>query len=259
MSLSFQFVPLQALPVALTFIRYGFAVAVFLQALEELCLSQSPVRSLLIKAEKVGAFYAPIPGLGSPLIPMLRILLSVTLLFSPGVPLLWVLMFLLNLASSLRFFGSANGGSDCMTQVIGVGLMVASFSRGDQGLKTVAIYWIAIQSVLSYFLPGLRKARNQDWWSGQGLLGFISNSRVSVQPIKSFLMRFPALVKALSWSVLGYELLFPLVLVSKSACVIFLLMGIVFHFGVFLIFGLNRFFWIWIASYPAIYFIASRI
>ena len=146
-----------------------------------------------------------------------------------------------------------------MTQVIGVGLMVASLTKEAQDWKGIALYWIGIQSVLSYFLSGLRKARNQDWWSGQGLLGFISKSRVSVQPIKAFLMRFPVLVKALSWSVLGYELLFPLALFSRSLCVIFLLSGVLFHFGVFMVFGLNRFFWIWIASYPAIYFISSRL
>ena len=144
-----------------------------------------------------------------------------------------------------------------MSQVLLIPLVLVSCSGGSSAVTKGALLWIGIQSVLSYFLSGIRKAKNRGWWDGVALSDFAQRSRVLMASSGAKFLRIPLVARTLSLTVLMFEILFPLSLISLKLCSIFLVLGVMFHFGVFLAFGLNRFFWVWISSYPAIYFIAS--
>ena len=50
---------------------------------------------------------------------------------------------------------------------------------------------------------------------------------------------------------------FPLALLDARLAAVFCSVAAVFHFLVFYFFGLNRFFWAWVATFPAILYAAS--
>jgi hypothetical protein len=62
------------------------------------------------------------------------------------------------------------------------------------------------------------------------------------------------LILVLSWLVIVWECALPVVWVKPTWAPVYLLIGAFFHLGNFLIFGLNRFFFAWIAAYPALLF-----
>jgi hypothetical protein len=56
-----------------------------------------------------------------------------------------------------------------------------------------------------------------------------------------------------------FELVFPLALLSPQALVIGLGLAVLFHFVNACLFGLNRFFWIWLAAYPSLLWLQQRL
>jgi hypothetical protein len=63
----------------------------------------------------------------------------------------------------------------------------------------------------------------------------------------------------MSWAVISFELLFPLALLTHLTLIIGLAIAAIFHFANACLFGLNRFFWIWLAAYPSILWLQHRI
>jgi hypothetical protein len=56
-----------------------------------------------------------------------------------------------------------------------------------------------------------------------------------------------------------WECLAPLALLDARLAVVFCLIAALFHFLVFWFFGLNRFFWAWLSTFPAIIWCAGQI
>jgi len=69
----------------------------------------------------------------------------------------------------------------------------------------------------------------------------------------------PRLLLAASWAVMLFELLFPLALLHPAALVAALAGAALFHLANALLFGLNRFFWVWLAAYPALLWFQHRV
>jgi len=232
--------------------RVLLGVAIFFQSLEELQLERGPQSALLVSESEAGAFF------GFPM-PSLRFLcwarfgaLALILLRPESWPI-WALLLGFSWLRSLRFLGSLNGGSDALTHVSLMGVVMAL----SLGSPKSGLYWIGVQVILSYFLSGLRKAKGREWWNGQALKAFLGQSPVRVSKGVRVLLNNSQALWMGSIAVLLFELAFPLAALSRSISLIFLACGGAFHFAVFLCFGLNRFFWVWLAGYPAVYFIAS--
>jgi hypothetical protein len=62
-----------------------------------------------------------------------------------------------------------------------------------------------------------------------------------------------------SWTFILWECAAPLALLDTRLAVVFCAIAALFHFLVFWFFGLNRFFWAWVASFPAILWCAGQI
>jgi hypothetical protein len=65
-------------------------------------------------------------------------------------------------------------------------------------------------------------------------------------------MQQRAAATALGWTVIAWECLFPLAWLDPHLCLGMLACGAVFHAANLWVFGLNRFFWAWLAGYPAV-------
>jgi hypothetical protein len=170
-----------------------------------------------------------------------------------------VLLFVMALLLLLRWRGAFNGGSDFMTLVGLTGLLLAKVL----GLFTdtasawhAALWYVAVQSLSSYFVSGWVKLMRTEWRSGRALTVFLDNGVYGPLPANS-IYRQPRLAMLCSWGFTLWEGLFPLALLDVRLAVMFCAIAAVFHFLVFWFFGLNRFFWAWLSTFPAILYCAS--
>lgn len=122
------------------------------------------------------------------------------------------------------------------------------------------LWFIALQSCLSYLTAGVAKAVSREWMGGMALVGISSTRMYGAPPAAAFLRRHPALVPWLSRSVVAAECLFPLALVTPRPVALLLLAGgLLFHLLSAVFMGLNTFLWSFAATYPAILYCAARL
>lgn len=188
----------------------------------------------------------------------LRIVLSLVLLTGIASP--WVLLALLVLGwiTLHQFQGPYNGGSDRMSLLILTCLCAARWAPSQNLQETIYAY-LGFQLVMSYVMSGWVKLKNPDWRTGVALCDVF---RFSAYPVSEDLRRWadaPRVLRVLSWGVILFEILFPLALLNQVTLIIALILAAGFHFSNACLFGLNRFFWIWLAAYPAILWLQDRI
>jgi hypothetical protein len=188
-------------------------------------------------------------------------LLSLRFISAVGVwvyphPLIFVVLFLTSLLLSLRWGGTFNGGSDSMTLLILLTTTLASIFPDVPGVSLGCLWYISIQTCLSYFVAGMAKLKSRNWRNGRALVVFME--RASCLPLTGATslwqggMGWGACVA--SWLVILFEGGFPLALMNPHLGLFFLGGGLLFHLTNAYLLGLNRFVFVWAAAYPALYF-----
>ena len=191
----------------------------------------------------------------------LRFVAALILLCVGGSLPLVLFLFLSGLFILLRWRGAFNGGSDFMTMVVMTGCVIAysvgAFEGMDLGFKAGLIF-IAIQSSTSYFISGGVKLLSPEWRNGRALPLFLNGGVYGPLSVHSPYW-FAAVGSLVSWGFILWECSIPLALLSLPNALLFCVAGLLFHGLVFWYFGLNRFVFAWLSSYPALCFIASLI
>lgn len=242
-----------------------FAVSTLWQSIEMLWLraqwgENGPWRWSLVR-EDFRAWVFPLPRFldlclreGSFLwLLRLRVLASLWLFTAAAAPAA-AFLCLSTLLIAWRWRGSFNGGSDAMTFLTG-GAVTLALAIPRPKLVLACLWFLAIQLTLSYFTAGLVKVRQRAWWSGEAMAHLLRSSRYARN--SRFLERVaarPGITRLLAWMTLGFEVLFPLAFVSPELARLFLAAGFAFHLMNVFVLGLNRFFWAWIAIYPALFY-----
>lgn len=176
----------------------------------------------------------------------------------PLAPVVFLLLLVTHLMICIRFRGAINGGSDMMTVVVVTGSLVAT-AFSDEKLQSLGLVYIAIHAGYSYFRAGLAKIARPEWRDGSALGDFLNQSLYpDVHSVASWLKSHRRIAAGLSWMVLIFELSAPAIPFVPGWAQSYFLLALGFHFVVFLTFGLNRFFWIWLSAWPAILF-ASKL
>ena len=86
------------------------------------------------------------------------------------------------------------------------------------------------------------------------MTGILSTEGYGFAGFARLLDAHPALDQLLCWSVIGWEIAFPLVLVApKPLLIAFLTVGALFHLACAVAMGLNRFVWAFCGCYPAVW------
>ena len=187
-----------------------------------------------------------------------RLALAVLLII--GVQTVWIsfLLLLLGLAILTIFQGPYNGGADRMGLLVLSCLFLAHLAQGSRW-QELAFGYLALQLILSYFISGGVKLLNPEWRNGQALRDVFQFSAYPVSKSLRQLSQSARLLQSMSWAVILFELLFPLALISSGSLTVALIIAAIFHLTNAFLFGLNRFFWIWVAAYPSIIWFQARI
>lgn len=186
--------------------------------------------------------------------------LILCLLLLAGVGGAWPLwgLWLISVVMLHRFDGAYNGGSDKMTFLILTCVALAQVAP-DLFWQEMALSYLAVQLVLSYFVSGYVKIMNPTWRRGQALCDVFAYSAYPVSQRLGGWAEYPRTMWAMSWGVIGFEVLFPLTLFHPGALIPMLCVTSAFHLANACLFGLNRFFWIWLCAYPSILWFQARI
>ncbi|MEJ2817959.1 HTTM domain-containing protein [Caulobacter sp. CCG-8] len=187
-----------------------------------------------------------------------RIVLCLLLAFGVASPWPLVGLAVLSLLILHRFQGPYNGGSDRMG-LLALWCLTLSRLLPMPQWKELAFGYLGVQLVLSYFIAGGVKIVNPDWRSGRALRDVF---RFSAYPVSEALRRWsdrPRVLLVMSWAVILFELAFPLTLLSRPTLIAGLAVAAAFHLANACLFGLNRFFWTWLAVYPAILWLQARL
>lgn len=170
----------------------------------------------------------------------------------------YIYLLVLNILTSIRFRGNFNGGSDSMTAILLLSLTLIAWFPHHNTLSNSVIFYIGIQSTLSYFIAGLVKIKNPHWRNGRALSLYLRSSMYDTPQMIKALAKNQRLMAIASWAVLIFELSFIGCFWFRSYTIVWLLVGLCFHLTNFMIMGLNRFFWAWLATYPAIFWLMTQ-
>ncbi|HEY4182611.1 MAG TPA: hypothetical protein VGM90_37520 [Kofleriaceae bacterium] len=150
---------------------------------------------------------------------------------------------------SVRFRGTYNGGSDSMLLVVLGAHAVIRTWPGTSIAQGAATYVIA-QLVLSYFIAGVAKLGDPAWRTGRALAILVTLPQYRVPPAIANALSRPSIGRIATLGMLALECAFPLALLDSRAALVFVAAGGLFHAMNAEVFGLNRFWWAWLAAYP---------
>lgn len=198
----------------------------------------------------------------------------------------WVFLLFLRGASAfyLLLFASANLiDTLCLATLFGIGSL-ANLRNAPYGAETenrfslliigtlflrnlsptefitgISLWFIALHSCLSYLTAGIVKLINSEWRSGNEIINIANSPNLMAsQKAAVFFEKHRLTARILAWVSIAVECGFPLVLlIGKPWFILFLLWGISFHLANAVFLRFNKFFWVWIATYPAIFFAAQ--
>jgi|GEM_PF-904311 len=172
--------------------------------------------------------------------------------------LVFFIVALVQILACVRFRGSINGGSDSMTAMVLIGIWI-SYLFKKESFACAGLIWISVNLLISYGRAGLAKLKQPEWKDGSALTSFLSQS--FYEDVRNLSANIsPETAKKLSWGVIVFEfaLVFSPLLADSSLSLVFFV-AVIFHFANYWAFGLNRFFWAWIAAWPAIFYLSEVI
>lgn len=172
-------------------------------------------------------------------------------------------LLILALLSSLLVLFRAGPGQDGSFQLrilILCVLFTCSVSPWDSVAFRIGLYFLSAQLILSYLLAGIAKLQGRAWRDGTGLVGIFGTVYHGAGWVHRLLSGRRGLSKALSWFVIAFEVLFPLVLVGNGWLVVgFLVVTTLFHLSTSFLMGLNGFFLSFAAAYPTLIFCLGQL
>jgi hypothetical protein len=165
-------------------------------------------------------------------------------------------LLVVTLLGCVRWRGAFNGGSDSMTVLILLSLSAAAVFPDSPRVRMGALAYIAVQTTLSYAIAGVAKLQQARWRNGRALATLAQTSYATPAFVSERLQN-PALARLCAWSIIGFECAFGLAWLDPAICLAWIALGALFHLSNAAILGLNRFFFAWLASYPALLYLSQ--
>ena len=143
-----------------------------------------------------------------------------------------------------------------LSLLLGVSLLVQTFEFFR--IQNEMTGDITLHTISSYFVSGWVKFKRREWRDGSALVMFLDGGIYGPLSANSF-FRLKPVGMLCSWSFMAWEGLAPFLLLSSDLAMVYCLIAACCHFLVFWFFGLNRFFWAWCASFPALIYCSGRL
>ena len=144
-------------------------------------------------------------------------------------------------------------GAEQMTDIVLISAILACLPVPGDGRITLAVIFIAAQAVLSYFTAGVAKLVSPIWRGGGALPAILGTYGHGLAPVSRMMQTQPAVGFVLGWTVILFEISFPLVLIApEPAALVMLGIGVTFHIGCAVFMGLNSFVWPFPATYACV-------
>jgi pimeloyl-ACP methyl ester carboxylesterase len=147
-------------------------------------------------------------------------------------------------------------GSDGADQVAFLTQALSAIGRAGRNqprLVDACLWFIALQSVLSYTVSGWAKLPSETWRSGRALPGITRTRTYGDRAVWQLMDRFPKLTRTTAHGVLALECGFPAVFLGRGRLAPpVLLAAATFHLVNARVMGLGRFFWSFLSTYPAV-------
>lgn len=171
-----------------------------------------------------------------------------------ALPIVVLFAFLNDLLVKVRHSIGLSGAFD-MSLLANFGLLIATVFPDGSVEQLAAILFIAVQGILGYFLAGVAKVAGEQWRNGDAIEMVASTKTWGDDRLYRLISAYPSTKRLFSWSVIGFEMLFPVVLVlDPSALLAVFVAAFAFHFANAAVVGINSFMLMFPATYPAIYY-----
>ena len=149
-------------------------------------------------------------------------------------------------------------GAIQMYIIVYFSLVIITVPLPNTVVPELGVIFLGVQAALSYSISGIAKLTSPAWRNGSALRGIFSTQIYGNELIFRFFNSYPRLCCMSSWFVILFECLFVIsVLISPTTALVFLGIGVCFHIFNMVFMGLNNFFFAFLATYPAIYYMAT--
>jgi hypothetical protein len=149
---------------------------------------------------------------------------------------------------------NATHASGAMSSVVFLTAAAALAIDTDRAL-TIALWYIAAQAWLCYFVAGSSKLTTKSWRHGEAVTSILSTVMWGNRHSARAFRGHRTVGYLVCWATMLFECSIPLTLVVPLPVTVALLgIALAFHIGAAIEMGLNNFVWMFPATYPAIIF-----
>lgn len=154
---------------------------------------------------------------------------------------------------------SSNDGSDQYTLIILVACTLSELIH-SQNAYAAAAFFIAGQSMLAYSVSGWLKIFQRGWRDGSFAKGILETSSFGNRALLVWFRRYPAISVLGGIAVCGGDCLLGIAgVIPPSITMLVLAFGVVLHFGIARVLGLNTFVLAFCATYPCVYYFSTAL
>ena len=121
------------------------------------------------------------------------------------------------------------------------------------------IHYISFYAITSYFLTGYNKILSPKWRSGIGLTNLMSTENYGKQGIYEYLKSNKDIAKYLSWGIIVFQLLFFIGVFDSRLMLLFVFFAFIFHLNVAMIMKLYNFLFIYLSTFPVLYYSSLKL
>jgi hypothetical protein len=145
-------------------------------------------------------------------------------------------------------------GAEQLTFIVLVTFALVILTGGGENVRRLGDRFIAAQVILAYFASGVAKLISPVWRHGAAMTGIFATEGYGTWRLAQLMSALPWLDKGICWSVIGWELSFPVILIAPEPVMVALLgIGVLFHVSCAVMMGLNRFVWAFCGCYSAVW------
>jgi hypothetical protein len=150
-------------------------------------------------------------------------------------------------------------GSDQVETMLLVGL-ISTLLLWPSPAAAIGMWFVTGQSTLAYFTSGVSKVFSPAWRSGEAAFKIFNTYTYGSVMVAGFFRDLPSAAAPACIAMVGWETIFPVILIAPLSISLSLLgIGVLFHAFNAFVMGLNKFFWAFVATYPAILYCHGQL